>query len=308
MKNQNSSASYSYHGSKAMHEQSPTTTQIPTVPRSIIKTGKHTINATNELTQQWLASLAVQQQTAKTNHAEERTVMSSLSPDDSAKTMMTKVSQMVETLGNVGNALAKESTATKEKLGSVVNTLAKESASTNDTIKQMMIQQTTTMNNFMMLMTRNEERRQEVPPIGIIQKTSKPTNSTITNSQYSLLQQSSCANKRKTDGIADDETIVASTIANESKQMEEDDKVDEMSEEQPGNIFGLQEELNAITDTTMTDKDHTTTNQQEQQGITTTNNRITTAITEGDFSHQFNTNRTSTDTKNNSTPTGVNHQ
>jgi hypothetical protein len=81
-----------------------------------------------------------QQQTVPTNQAEERTVMSNLSPDDSAKNMMTNVSRMVDTLG------------------SVVKTLARESANTNDTIKQLMIQQTTTMNNLMMIMARNKER------------------------------------------------------------------------------------------------------------------------------------------------------
>jgi C4-dicarboxylate-specific signal transduction histidine kinase len=121
--------------------------------------------------------------------------MSNLSPDDSAKTMMTNVSRMVETLG------------------SVVNTLAKESATTNDTIKQMMIQQTATMNNLMMLMAGNEERRQEIP-LREIQQTSTPT-STITNSQFSLSQHSTNANKRKLNGIADDDTTAISTVANE---------------------------------------------------------------------------------------------
>jgi hypothetical protein len=50
-----------------------------------------------------------------------------------------------------------------ETLGSVVSALAKESANTNDTMKQMMMQQATTMNNLMMIMSRNEKRRQEVP-------------------------------------------------------------------------------------------------------------------------------------------------
>jgi hypothetical protein len=59
--------------------------------------------------------------TTTTNQAEERTVMSNLSPDNSAKTLMTNVSRMVKTLG------------------SEVNALAKESANTNDTMKQMMI-------------------------------------------------------------------------------------------------------------------------------------------------------------------------
>jgi hypothetical protein len=72
-----------------------------------------------------------------------------------------------------------------ETLGSVGSALAKESANTNDTMTQMMIQQATTMNNFMMIMSRNEERRQEVP-IREIQQTSTPT-STITNSQFSFI-------------------------------------------------------------------------------------------------------------------------
>jgi hypothetical protein len=54
----------------------------------------------------------------------------------------------------------------------------------------------------------NEERRQEVP-IREIQRLSTPT-STITNSQFSLSQQSTSVNKRKCDGIADDETTATS--------------------------------------------------------------------------------------------------
>ena len=116
-------------------------------------------------------------------------LMSNLSPDDSAKTMMTNVSKMVESLSTVVNSLANMAQAT---------------ANTNETIKQMMIQQvetnkqmmmqqTTTINNFMMLMTRNEERRQEVPireiqPIVDLQQNSTPS-STITNSQYSQSQE-----------------------------------------------------------------------------------------------------------------------
>jgi D-ribose pyranose/furanose isomerase RbsD len=88
--------------------------------------------------------------------------MFNLSPDHSAKTMMTNVSRMVETLGTVVNTLVKENA-----------NMAKETTNTNDTIKQMMIQQTATMNNFTMLMTRNEERGQEVP-ISVVQKTSTP--------------------------------------------------------------------------------------------------------------------------------------
>jgi hypothetical protein len=143
VKHQNSSASYSYHGSPTTLQAQSPSTQTTAVPRSIVRTAKHYINKTNGATQQWMTTqVEQQQQTVPTNQVEDRTVMSNLSPDDSAKTMMKNVSRMVDTLG------------------SVVNTLAGESANTNDTIKQMMIQQTTTMNNLMMTMARNKERRQ----------------------------------------------------------------------------------------------------------------------------------------------------
>jgi hypothetical protein len=171
-----------------MHEQRHPTPQPPTVPRSIVRNKKNTTNTTNGTTQ-WPTSPTVQQQqqTTATNQAEERTVMSNLSPEDSAKTMMTNV------------------------------------------MKQMMIQQTATMNNFMMLMSRNKERRQEVP-VREIQQTSTLT-STITNSQFSLSQQSTSVNKRIIDGIAEDETTAVSTVVNESQQKENDDDIDAMLDE-----------------------------------------------------------------------------
>jgi TFIIF-interacting CTD phosphatase-like protein len=79
-----------------MQEQTHTI-QPPTVPRSIVRSSKHTNNDINGTIQQWPASPAKRQQTMATTQAEERTVMSNLSPDDSAKTMMTNVSRMVET-------------------------------------------------------------------------------------------------------------------------------------------------------------------------------------------------------------------
>jgi hypothetical protein len=193
MKNCPSSASSSYHGSPPVMQEQSSPAQPTAVPRSIVRKAKHPTYTTNGAPKQWTTTQAAQQQqTIPMNQAEERTVMSNLSPDDSAKSMMMNVSRMVDTLG------------------SVVNTLARESANTNDTIKQMMIQQTTTMNNLVMLMARNEERRQEIP-IREIQQTSTPT-STITNSQFSLSQQSTSVNKRKIDGIADDETTAISTV------------------------------------------------------------------------------------------------
>jgi hypothetical protein len=193
-----------------------------------------------------------------------------------------------------------------------VNTLAKENANmaretanTNDTIKQMMIQQTETMNAFMMLMTRNEERRQEIPT-RVIQQPSTPS-STITNSQYSQLQQSTSANKRKIDEIADDETTAISTVLNEPPPRDEDN-IDAMLEEHAETIDEERKEQEEIDDTTMTDKDHNTITPQQQEQQETSTTKITTAIAEGDFSHQFNNNTNRTENIYDSTPTGVNQQ
>jgi hypothetical protein len=301
------SATYSYHGSTITaneHNQATPRTPVPRSIRGIVK-GKQTTN-NNGPPQQWNTSPIVQQQQTTTpNQGEERTVMSNLSPDDSAKTMMTNVSRMVETLGKT--------------LGTVVNTLAtnnanmaRETANTNNTIKQMMIQQSEnmqqqseTMNNFMMLMTRNEERRQEIPT-RVIQQPSTPS-STITNSQYSQSQQSTSVNKRKIDGIADDETTAVSTVVNESNTREEDD-IEAMIEEQSEAMEEIRAEQEEI-DTTMTDTDQNATNrQQHEQHEETTTNRITAAIAEGDFRHQFRNEPKSIETNENSTPIGVNRQ
>jgi hypothetical protein len=62
LKNQHSSASYSYHGSTTiMHEQRHSTPQPPKVPRSIVRNKKNTTNTTNGTTQ-WPTSPTVQQQ------------------------------------------------------------------------------------------------------------------------------------------------------------------------------------------------------------------------------------------------------
>jgi hypothetical protein len=208
--------------------------------------------------------------------------------------MMTNVSRMVETLGTVVNTLAKENA-----------NMARETANTNNTIKQMMIQQTETMNAFMMLMTRNEERRQKVPT-RVIQQPSTPS-STITNSQYSQSQQSTSANKRKIDGIADDETAAISTVLNEPPTRDEED-IDAMLEEQPEAIDEEIKEQEEIDDTTMTDKDHNTITPQQQEQQETSTTKITTAIAEGDFSHQFSNNTKRIENINNNTPTGMNRQ
>jgi hypothetical protein len=120
-------------------------------------------------------------------------------------------------------------------------------------MKQMMIQQTTTMNNIMMLISRNEERRQEVP-IREIQQTSTPT-STITNSQFSLSQQSTSAIKRKIDGIADDETTSASTTVIGTDPSTEEDDIDAILEEQSDAIEEIKTKQEEVVDVTMTDNE-----------------------------------------------------
>jgi hypothetical protein len=179
--------------------------------------------------------------------------MSNLSPDDSAKTMMTNVSRMVETLG------------------SVVHTLAKEmDANTNDTLKQMMIHQTTTRNNLMMMMARNDVRREEVP----ISFTQQPSpNSTITNSQHSLSQQSTNAKKRiRMGGIGDNETTAASTVI-QGQDNAEDDSTDKMLEDQEEVIKELETEQQnsndstGTTDIAMTDNAQIEIIHQQQQQI-----------------------------------------
>jgi hypothetical protein len=277
----NASYSYSYHGGTTeMHEQDQVQTPTQAVPRSIIKPGKH---SSNTPTQQWPQSPLArrqqqqQQQQTMTNQGEERTdrtIMSNLSPDDSAKTMMTNVSRMVETLG------------------SAVNTLAKESANTNDTMKQMMMQQTTTMNNLMLIMTRNEERRQEVPN-SIIQQSSTPS-STITNSQHSLSQQSSL-NKRKygINGKNDDDIITAaSTVETEKDNREEEEVTAEMEDDE---IEEMEEQED---DVIMEDDEQNKAQQQE----TKTNK----ALAAGDFNTQFP--QTKDKFRNNAPFQGVNQQ
>ena len=244
-----------------MHEHS--TAHTPAVPRSIIKSGKHNSNTP---IQQWPQSpLAQQQQHQQQQQTTTSTVMSNLSPDDSAKTMMTNVSRMVETLG------------------SAVNTLARESANTNDTMKNMMMQQTATMNNLMLIMTRNEERRQEVP-ISILQQTSTPS-STITNSQYSLSQQSS-ANKRKY-GKNGDEATAASTVETETEgeNMEEGEVVAEMEDDSLDEIeeqIEAQQQEHQQKDVIMKDDEQNQAKQQE-----TATSRANKALAEGDFDTQF---------------------
>jgi hypothetical protein len=255
------SYSYSYHGGTTdIQEQEQVQTPTIAVPRSIIKTGKHNNNTPVQWPQSPLQQRQQQQQQqAMTNQGEERTdrtIMSNLSPDDSAKTMMTNVSRMVETLG------------------SAVNTLARESANTNDTMKQMMMQQTATMNNLMLIMTRNEERRQEVPN-SITHQSSTPS-STITNSQHSTSQQSS-VNKRKY-GKNEDDITEATTVETDRDNMEEEEAGAEMLEEQMDEIEEKEDEQQEQ-DVIMEDDEQTNA---KRQAIPTNK-----ALAAGDFNTQF---------------------
>jgi len=301
--NKCSSASYSYHGSTTRTNNPSQLLPSPApVPRSIVKNGNQN-NSTP--VQQWAVSPLRQ--------PEERTVMSNLSPDDSAKTMMTNVSRMVESLGTVVNTLAKENSNmaqatanTNESIKLMMMQQSENMQQQTETNKQMMIQQTTTMNNFMLLMTRNEERRQEVP-IREIQQASTPTNSTLTYSQQSMSQQSS--NKRNRPGSTnedDDTTAASTTLTNTKEQETEEDDIDTMLLEREETIEELQMDIQHKTpmiDTTMTDNE-------------TENKEITTPIAAGNFEHQMNnfdqrTDNTDTDIEIPGTDppiTGVNRQ
>jgi hypothetical protein len=94
-----------------------------------------------------------------------------------------------------------------------------------------------------------------------MQPTSTPT-STITNSQFSLSQQSTSVNKRKIDGIADDETTTASTLVVGTDLSTEEDDIDAMLEEQLDALEEIRTEQEE--DVTMKDNDQTTTNIQQQ--------------------------------------------
>jgi hypothetical protein len=87
--------------------------------------------------------------------------------------------------------------------------------------------------------------------------------------------------------------------------MEDDEDIDEISEQQDG-IMEIKE--TEMTDTTMTDKDQSTTCKQQQQQQETTISRNTISTTAGDFNHQFNMRTKSNETTNNSTPTGAKRQ
>jgi hypothetical protein len=85
-----------------------------------------------------------------------------------------------------------------------------------------------------------------------------------------------------------------------------------MLEEHAETIDEERKEQEEIDDATMTDIDHNTIThqqqEQEQEQQETSTTKITPAIAEGDFSHQFNNNTNRTENINDSTPTGMNRQ
>jgi hypothetical protein len=109
--------------------------------------------------------------------------------------------------------------------------------------------------------------------------------------------------------MADDDTTAVSTVVNEPQQKENEDDIDAMLEEQSDTIEEIQTEQDEINDITMEDKDQNTATQQQQIQQEKITNRITAAITEGDFTHQFRDKTKNIDTiNNNSTPAGVQRQ
>ena len=235
--NQSVATPYSFHG-----DQLRTTNTPAKVPTSIIRnnrthpttptptrnkghTGRQNQSQYSQATQPQYQPHTPQQGDNKTIGTE----VSGLSPDDSAKTMMTNVSKLVVNLGGI------------------ITTLAKESANTNDTLKQMMVQQSSTMNSFMELMARNEmsrnedrkneekrneERRYEGEqrvPQDVVQLSSTPANSTLTDSQHSLSQNQSNSPLKRSRTETDDETTAASTILpthqQETSNKETDDEI-----------------------------------------------------------------------------------
>ena len=279
---------YSFHGDQFTQTSTPAK-----VPTSIIRNNRqNTLTQTpkknredkrQQMQGQYLHAAQSQYQPHTPQQGDNKTIgteVSGLSPDDSAKTMMTNVSKLVVNLGDM------------------VTTLAKESASTNDTLKQMMLQQSSTMNNFMALMARNEDSRNEERrleerrydgtqrvPQNIVQLSSTPASSTLTCSQNSLSQIQPIAKRSRTE--IDDETTAASTstILNTQQQgnnnKERDDEVmgeDEQQEEV--------QEAHRLEDTNKirprVQQEQIGNNNMEIERQEATNNFV-----EGDFDQQF---------------------
>jgi hypothetical protein len=306
-KNKNTSYTqpYDFHGRTAENSPNIEQTTATHIPTSILNsqrnhTGTKTPTPNTTKTYQQNNPRRKQQQagtrlfssnttTPTTQQADTLTIgtaMSGLSPDDSAKTMMTNMSKMVESIGTV------------------VTTLAKENAETNDTMKQMMVQQAATMNNLMAMMCRNEERRYGGETSRVPQNicpTATQTNSTITNSQQSTTQNQSPLKRNRVEQQGDETvTTVATEVQNQQEnEREREETSDDMIEddydeiethiENEQNERNNQEEVKEVEDEMMMDNEATSTEQTTATTTKTVNTeQITTPIAEGNFDHQFN--------------------
>ncbi|OEU23094.1 hypothetical protein FRACYDRAFT_233260 [Fragilariopsis cylindrus CCMP1102] len=244
------SSQYSYHGSFAMEEQAAS--QAPSVPRSIIKNGRHTINTAIPI-QQWASPPAVQQ-AATTNQVEIGTVMSSLSPDDSAKTMMTNVSKMVESLSTVVNSLATDTARLRSTACAFLFSEKRGNFFVSDAPTALI---------YTKKLISGQNSLKIVGKFAVA----------LSIAQYSQSQeQSTSSNKQPKHGLDDDETTALSTVENGTSDEPEEGEQEDMIEEQMEATTNEQSN-----DVTMGDNDQTR--------VETTN----TANVPGDFS-QFNNN------------------
>ena len=220
------------------------------------------------------------------------TPMSGLSPDDSAKTMMTNMSKMVESIGTVVTKLAVQNAETNDNM-----------KHTNNTMKEMMIQQASQMNNLMAIMCRNEERKYEGEQAGIpitINPTSTPANSTMTNSQNSTHNQSPQKRLRIEDGDETATTMTTTTLRRQEQINEREEVADETMEdnndddENTTTESDIEEEVNSKGETD-------TNNDEEMEEFEEQPTK--TAMADGDFS-QFNL--SSQQNKNNKETTTLN--
>jgi acetyl/propionyl-CoA carboxylase alpha subunit len=234
--------------------------------------------------------------TAQTDTHTIGTPMSGLSPDNSAKTMMTNMYKMVESIGTVVTKLAVQNSETNEIM-----------KQTNNTMKEMMVQQAATMNNLMAIMCRNEERRYEGETSRVpqnINPTSTPADSTMTNSQQSMTQNQSPQKRHRTDrqedgdGTATTATTTTTTTPTQHEQAEvlqdvrmEDGQHERESQIDQNRTVGEDEEEDH--NKTMYGKE--TNTDQTHIPLTDTNEtrmskgQVTTPIAEGNFEHQFET-------------------
>ena len=298
---------YDFHGRTSANSPGIEQTTTAQVPTSILNSQKHTTTTktphpTSQDNQQNNRRRKQQQTTAtrlfpttthspSTQQADALTIgtpMSGLSPDDSAKTMMTNMSKMVESIGTVVAKLADQNAQTNETM-----------KHTNDTMKEMMVQQATQMNNLMAIMCRNEERRYEGDVLRIpqtINPTSTPADSTMTNSQQSMTQNKSPQKRLRTEQKEDYEdgtatTATTTTPTRKEPAAEREELSDERMEDENNAIESQREEDSIETkdnDETMEEWEETErTNEQATHNNTCMNKRqIITPIAEGNVDHQ----------------------